>query len=195
MHQKTDEEIAAQVQRGDTEPFRELAERYETKITRYARRFLSHNQDIEDLVQDVFIKAYENIQSFNTKMKFSPWLYRIAHNEFVNALRKKSRLPLYSFDFDTLLPHPLAKETADDKANEREIKNTLDKWLNKLSPKYREPLVLYYFEELGYQEIAEVLHIPVSTVGVRLNRGKNILKKYESGNYSRRKRYSFGENY
>lgn len=178
MNQKSDEEIASQVQQGNTESFGVLVERYKTKITRYARRFLSNNQDIEDLVQDVFIKAYENIRSFNIKMKFSPWLYRIAHNEFVNALRKKSRLPLYFFDFDALLPHSLAKETADDKANEREIKNMLDKWLNKLSPKYREPLVLYYFEELGYQEIAEVLHIPVSTVGVRLNRGKDILKKY-----------------
>jgi RNA polymerase sigma-70 factor (ECF subfamily) len=176
MNQKTDEEIASQVQQSDTESFGILVERYESKITRYARKFLSHSQEIEDLVQEVFIKTYENIQSFNIKMKFSPWIYRIAHNEFVNALKKKGRLPLYFFDFDAVLPHPLAKETADGKTNEREIKNMLDKWLSKLRPKYREPLVLYYFEELNYQEIAEVLHIPVSTVGVRLNRGKDILK-------------------
>ncbi len=183
MNQITDEEIASQVQQGDTESFGTLAERYETKMIRYGRKFVSNSQDIEDIVQEIFIKAYENIQSFNTKMKFSPWLYRIAHNEFVNALRKKGRLPLSLFEFDILFPHLLAKETANFETNAREIKNMLDKCLDKLNPKYREPLVLYYFEDMSYQEIAEILHIPISTVGVRLSRGKNILKKIFKEHY------------
>ncbi len=177
MNQTTDEEIASKVQTGDTESFGILVERYAPKITRYARKFLSHTQDIEDLIQEVFLKAYANILSFDAKMKFSPWLYRIAHNEFVNALKKKTRLPLPLFEFDILFPHLPAKETADSETNEREIKLMLENYLDKIGPKYRETLLLYYFENLGYQEIAEVLHIPVSTVGVRLSRGKNILRK------------------
>ncbi len=172
----SDENIAERVQQGDRESFGLLVDRYEAKMLRYGRKFLQ--RDIEDLVQDIFIKAYTNIKSFRTDMKFSPWLYRIAHNEFVNALKKQSRLPLAFFDFDTMFPHIYAPETADQEAQDREIRGLLDTTLDKLDSKYREPLVLYYLEEMNYQEIAEVLHIPVSTVGVRLNRAKALLKNH-----------------
>ncbi|MFH0852663.1 MAG: RNA polymerase sigma factor [bacterium] len=185
MGQLTDEEIASKVQAGDTEAFGVLLERYTPKITRYARKFLSRIQDVEDLVQEVFLKAYANILSFDVKLKFSPWLYRIAHNECVNALKKRQRLPLSLFDFDILFPHLLAKETADLKTSQKEIKNVIDKYLDKLRFKYREVLVLYFFEEMSYREIAEVIRIPVSTVGVRLNRGKSVLKKMLNNEYMR----------
>jgi RNA polymerase sigma-70 factor (ECF subfamily) len=154
-------------------------ERYEPKMTRYARRFLFDSDDAKDLVQDVFIKAYVNIKSFDTDRRFSPWLYRIAHNEFVNALKKrtKERGNISLFDFDVLFPHLSAKETADSPSRQHELKTMLERSLNEIPEKYREPLMLYYFEELDYKEIADVLRIPVSTVGVRLQRGKAMLKK------------------
>lgn len=173
----TDEEIARQVQNGDRESFGILVTRYEAKMERYARKFLSRSDDISDVVQEVFIKAYVNIQSFDSTRKFSSWLYRIAHNEYVNTLKKKSHSPLYLFDFDTLLPHLFSSDVTDRSSNERDMKNMLNQCLDKLDSKYREPLILYYFEEMNYQEIAEVLHIPISTVGVRLNRGKLMLQK------------------
>src|SRR3989344_800352 len=179
---KTDEEVARLVQKGDIESFGVLVGRYEAKIARYAGKFLLNGEDAKDLAQEVFIKAYVNIQSFDANRKFSSWLYRIAHNEFINAIRKRSRMPALSFDFDAIFPHPVAKETADSEANRRDLKETLDKCLDKLDAKYREPLVLYYFEEMSYQEISEILEIPVSTVGVRLRRGKETLKNiYERG--------------
>lgn len=173
---KTDEEIAANVQKGDVDAFGELVERYETRITRYAGKFLLSGEDAKDLAQEVFIKAYMNIQSFDANRKFSSWLYRIAHNEFINAIKKRSRMPALSFDFDTIFPHPAAKETSDSEANRRDLKEIMDKYIGKLNAKYREPLILYYFEEMSYQDISEVLSIPISTVGVRINRGKNLLK-------------------
>lgn len=175
--QRSDEEIAALVQRGDVEAFGELIQRYEPKMLRYARKFLFSSGDSEDQVQEVFLKAYMNIKSFDISRKFSPWLYRIAHNEFLNAIKKNRRLSVFSFDFDTLLPHPASKETADADINVSEIKNLLDTSLDKINPKYRELLVLYYFEEMDYKEIAEILQIPVGTVGVRLKRGREQLKK------------------
>ncbi len=181
MRPETDEEIAARVQSGDAESFGVLVERYEAKLIRYGRKFLSGIEDIEDLAQEAFIKAYVHIRSFDANQRFSPWMYRIAHNEFVNALRKKSRGPLAFFDLDVLFPHPFAPEAADDEAGRRETKEMLEQGLAKLDPKYREPLVLYYFEELGYREIADVLRIPISTVGVRLNRGRELLKKIVNG--------------
>ncbi len=173
----TDEEIAALVQKGDVDAFGELIARFDQKMTRYARKFLFQGEDVKDLVQEVFIKAYVNIKSFDAARRFSPWLYRIAHNEFINAVKKKSRLPFFSFDFDTVLPQLVAPETADGEMAKAEIKIMLDRCLDKLSPKYREPLVLYYIEEMDYKEIAEILKLPVATVGVRLNRGKAMLRK------------------
>ena len=85
-----DEEIARRVQEGDIESFGLLVGRYEAKITRYAGKFLLNGEDDKDLAQEVFIKAYVNIQSFDANRKFSSWLYRIAHNEFINAIRKRS---------------------------------------------------------------------------------------------------------
>jgi RNA polymerase sigma-70 factor (ECF subfamily) len=180
MSQKTDEEIAKRVQRGDVASFGLLIGQYEEKILRYAKKFLLDREDSKDLVQEVFIKAYTNIQSFDTKKKFSPWIYRIAHNEFVNAVKKRSRIPVFSFDPDLFLPHPIADETSDSEAEKKELKQTLDQSLEKISAKYREPLILYYFEELDYKEIAEILQIPTSTVGVRLRRGRMMLKKLMS---------------
>jgi RNA polymerase sigma-70 factor, ECF subfamily len=179
MPERNDEEIAVQVQDGDIESFRTLVERYEPKIVRYAKRFFFDGDEGKDLVQEVFIKAYVNIKSFDPTRRFSPWIYRIAHNEFVNNIKKrqKERGNVSIFEFDTLFPHLVAKETADEGFGKAEVRRMLDTSLDQLGPKYREPLVLYYFEELDYREIADVLHIPVSTVGVRLQRGRAMLKK------------------
>jgi RNA polymerase sigma-70 factor, ECF subfamily len=173
----TDEEIVKKVQNEDIESFGLLMKRYESKLIRYGTRFMSNRDDIKDLVQEVFIKTYTNIKSFDVSKRFSPWIYRIAHNEFINAVKKKKLKPLIFFDADEIFPHPIAPETADGESNERELKTELARCIDKLPIKYREVLVLYYFEELSYEEIAEVLHIPASTVGVRLSRGKAMFKE------------------
>lgn len=178
MQNKTDEEIAAMVQLGDLESFSFLVERYEGKLKRYARKFLANPEDINDTAQEIFIKAYVNIKSFDTDKRFSPWIYRIAHNELVNMLKKKEKNPLPFFDADTLFPHPISKEETDRKTQSDEIKKVLDKCLNQIPFKYKEPLLLFYMEELSYNEIAEVMRVPVSTVGVRLKRGKRMLKNF-----------------
>jgi RNA polymerase sigma-70 factor (ECF subfamily) len=174
----TDESIALKVQNGDAELFGELVERYQAKLLRYGRKFLSNADDAQDIVQDIFIKSYQNIQSFDTSRRFSPWIYRIAHNEFVNALKKHAtRRVVFEFDMDTVFPHLAAPETADSAALERDLRATLEGHLDKLDAKYREPLILYYLESMDYKEISDILQIPVSTVGVRLARARAQLKK------------------
>ena len=173
----SDEAIAKKVQNGDGEAYGALIERYQDKLTRYARKFLFDADDAKDIVQDVFIKAYENIQSFETTRRFSPWIYRIAHNEFVNALKKrKSQHIAFDFDVDTLFPNLAAPEETDSAALERDMRATVEKYLEKLDVKYREPLILYYLEEMGYKEISDILQIPTSTVGVRLARANKSQK-------------------
>lgn len=177
MIEQSDEEIVIQVQKGNVEAFGTLMKRFEPKLTRYARKFLLDGGDAEDLVQEVFIKAYMNVKGFDPSRRFSPWIYRIAHNVFVNAIKKRGTDKVSFFDLDLVFPHVMAKETADDEAQKRELRETLDSHLSKLDRKYREPIVLYFYEDMDYQGIAETLQIPVSTVGVRLTRGKAMLKK------------------
>lgn len=176
MLEKTDENIARQVQSGEAEAFGLLVERYEPKLHRYAKRFLFGYEDAQDLLQEIFLKAFSNIRSFDATRNFSSWIYRVAHNEFINFIKKKGREPLPFFDPDTLFPHPVAPGQADDEIKDSELKEMMEKCLNGLAPKYREPLVLYYFEDLDYQRISDILRLPVSTVGVRINRGKKLLK-------------------
>jgi RNA polymerase sigma-70 factor (ECF subfamily) len=183
MTELTDEQIAIAVKQGDSQAFGVLVERFEPKLLRYARKFLFDYEDGKDMVQEVFIKAYTNIQSFDADRSFSSWIYRVAHNEFINAIRKKGREPLSFFDPDTLFPHPTAPTQADDELKKSEVKQMVEKCLEKLDPKYREPLVLYYFEDMGYKQISEIMHIPISTAAIRLKRGKVSLQKiYESLN-------------
>jgi len=172
-----DEELAKKVQKGEIDAFETLVERYENKIKRYGRKFLFGYQDIEDSAQQVFVKAYINIQSFDASRKFSSWLYRIAHNEFVNAIKRKRRESVPFFNPDVIFPHPISKDRPDDFFEKQETKEMLKKSLSKMKPNFREVIILYYFEDLSYQEISDILHIPISTVGVRLIRAKKILKR------------------
>lgn len=175
---KTDEELVKLVQAGDREVFGILVQRYEQKIFRYGRRFVYEAENIRDLTQEIFIKAYVNINSFDASRRFSPWIYRIAHNEFVNSLKKKSWEQVFSFiDLDVILPHLPARRGIEEAEDREAIKRDLGQALDRLDPKYRELLVLYYYEDLDYKAIAEMLQVPVSTVGVRLRRAKARLKK------------------
>lgn len=177
--QKTDEEVAKLVQQGETDKFEILLERYEEKIKRYSQKFLSEKVDIEDAVQNIFLKAFENIQSFNPKRKFSTWLFAIAHNELVNFLKKKKKMPLSLIELDTFLPISLRDDSLRENFNfdfEKE-RQALEKALDELELKYKEPIFLFYFENLSYQEISEILKIPISTVGVRIKRAKEKIKK------------------
>lgn len=173
----SDESIAQAVCLGDTDAFAELVNRYEPKLRRYARRFLARDDAIDDLVQDVFIKVYTNLQSFNTTQRFSPWVYRIAHNTFVNEIRRQQRWQFDWFAADTVLPQLSAPETSDAETLATELNEEVASVLRELPPKYREVIVLYYFESLTYQEIADVLKIPPATVGARLSRGRTKLKQ------------------
>jgi len=177
VSQENDEKIAFLVQSGKVEVFSILIKRYEDKIKRYSRKFLSDKEDINDVVQNVFIKAYENIQSFDTKRKFSSWLYRIAHNELVNALKKKKKNPLLLFDLDIFFPQQFhADNSIEREIDRQDAKEIIDKCLDKLALKYRESIILYYFQELNYKEIADIMRIPISTVGIRIKRAKELMK-------------------
>lgn len=179
-----DEMLAQKVQEGSADYFGEIMARYEPKLTRYVGRFAANPADAQDIVQDVFIKVYRNIQSFDASQRFSPWIYRIAHNEAVNNIKKKVREPLTFFDPEVFFPHPVAADSPQEDAERGEMRKVLEACLDDLDGKYKEVLALRYFEDMDYRDIAEVLKLPVVTVGVRLNRGKAKLKKIYEKKYN-----------
>ncbi|HCC05780.1 TPA: hypothetical protein DEP94_00225 [Candidatus Nomurabacteria bacterium] len=178
MDTQSDEQLVGRIRKGEKELFGILIDRYEAKLTRYIKRFLQNEEDITDIVQNVFIKVFINLQSFDVDRLFNSWIYRIAHNETVTYLKKRGNEKVSFLDFDTMFPHPFAKETADKPTLDKELEDLMTSSLSLIPLKYKEILVLYYYEELSYQEIADILHIPIATAGVRLRRGREQLERH-----------------
>ncbi len=177
LKDKSDEELARLVQGNNQQAFVVLMDRYQAKLLRYGRRFLSQDAPLDDAVQDVFIKVYENMRSFDATKHFAPWIYRIAHNEFVSSLRARARAPL-TLDLDTLVAHPSYELDPAGEEERAQLQEMITKGLDTLPSAQKEAVILYYQEELSYQEISDILRIPVGTVGVRLRRARHALKKY-----------------
>ena len=177
LPQPTDEQIVSFIQQGDKEKFGLLMERYNKKLYRYGKKFLPDGDNIEDIIQDVFINTFQNINDFNTSLKFSSWIYRIAHNAFVNGLKKHQQNMLVKFDFDTLLSHHIYEDPAIEAEEYENMRKMITIGLDALKPKYKEVIILHYLEELSYKEISDILQVPTGTVGIRVMRGKEILKK------------------
>lgn len=177
---KTDEEVVGMVKE-DKQCYVCLMDRYENKIFRYIKRISGVRDEIaEDILQNVFLKVYINLNAFNPKMKFSSWIYRIAHNETINFWRcnnKKDKMKISWDDNDAL------KNIIKDNYNtEQEVyqKMTNEKLLGAISHlenKYQDVIMLSYLEGKSYQEIADILKKPIGTVGTLINRAKIKLKE------------------
>jgi len=171
----TDQDIVELVKK-DTQNYKYLMDRYESKLLIYIRRIIYvSKEDAEDILQEVFIKAYKNIYGYNPKYKFSNWIYRITHNEAISFLRKKKRSIISFQDEDIFdrIKSDINMEEDFIKESEREKVKTV---LSMLDQKYREVLVLKYFEEKEYNEIAEILHLPSGTVASLISRGREKFK-------------------
>lgn len=178
LRELKDEEVVILVQNGNKDAYGEILNRFEPKIKKYAYRFFRDKEEVIDLVQDVFIKAYVNLQSYNSQMRFNPWIYRIAHNEFVNKIAWKSIRKFVPIDSDELIPLAIsAPEDVMRDALKEDDKRIMEQYLSKLPEKYKTPIILFYYDDLSYEEISDVLQIPPNTVGVRIKRGKDKLKE------------------
>jgi len=174
----SDEKLAEIVRTKDKEMYSELVKRYQNKIFSYINRLINNRDEAEDLTQDVFIKVYKNLYGFDIKRKFSSWIYRIAHNESVNYLKKKSYFKILSLEQNEFFMNTLASsENIIENIIKNENAQKVKKLLEKLSFSHREVIVLRYFEERSYEEISDILRKPVNTVGTMINRAKGQLEK------------------
>jgi len=163
----------------DRERYAEIVERYQTKLFVYIYRLVGNKEEAEDLLQDVFVKAYKNLNSYDTDRKFSSWIYRIAHNESVNYIKRKSLKRFISFETITTTKDKLDSSSIEEGADKawlrKEISQEVSDAINKLPFKYKQVLTLRYYSDQSYEEIGEILGRPVNTVGTLINRAKKKL--------------------
>ncbi len=171
----TDEQLVAEIREKDKELYSEIIRRYETKLSHYLKKFFRNQDELEDVLQEVFIKVYRNLYGFDVDKKFSSWVYRITHNEAINHIKKNSKknISLEETEWDIVDEKFDLNEHIDNK----QVREKVSRGLSELKEKYREPLILYYFEQKSYEEISEILRLPRSTVGVLIMRGKERLKE------------------
>jgi len=167
----SDEELVEKVRNEDKELYIEIVNRYEEKLMRYTTYLISNSDKASDVVQDSFIKAYVNLNGFNTKKKFSSWIYRIAHNEAMNAVKKYHKE--YPIDKDMDFASGVDLE---DEFNKKQIQEMAQKCLNDIPIKYSEPLMLHFIEDYSYEDISDILRLPMGTVATRINRAKALMK-------------------
>ena len=129
---KNDQELAILVQSGKVDFFDILFNRYEAKIKRYAKKFIYQEEEINDAVQQIFTKAFINIKSFDSQRKFSSWLYRIAHNELVNLLKKKRHSFLPLFNLDVFLPRNYINNNIEDNIDRKNMQKQVEQTLEKV---------------------------------------------------------------
>jgi RNA polymerase sigma-70 factor (ECF subfamily) len=168
----SDEEIAEEVRSKDQELYSVIVERYQKKLLRYANNLIKDQDRASDIVQDAFIKAFINLKGFDTSKKFSSWIYRIVHNEAINIAKKHQKeLPILD-DFDSQ-----SDESVEADFEKKEIVAKVKKCLGEMPLLYSEPLALFYIDEKSYEDISDILRIPMGTVATRISRAKVLMKK------------------
>lgn len=171
---KEDHECVREVLAGNKEAYGLLIHKYENKIYTLLLRMIRDAQEAQDLTQECFIKAYHYLHSYDPERKFSSWLYRIASNLCLTALqaRQKKQQHPGELEEDWLVDEDSPESILLKKEHVSEIREVIDA----LPDHYRMVLLLRYLEDMSYQEISDVLQIPMSTVQVRIHRAKIKLR-------------------
>jgi RNA polymerase sigma-70 factor (ECF subfamily) len=168
-----DRDLIDQARRDNVEAYNLLVSRWEKRIYNYLLRLVKNREDALDLAQDVFLKAYQNLRRLDDPGRFGPWLYRIAHNEAYSMLRKnRPETDMEEAGFDVWVePGPTRRMLP------IEVSLAVERALQRLSHDQREAVVLKIYQGFKFEEIAQVLGCPVSTVKSRLYTALDLLKE------------------
>jgi len=163
----------------DREVFSQIIERYQNKIYRYIKRISSFSDDyVNDILQEVFIKTYINLNNFDISLKFSSWLYRIAHNETISFVRKNKKHIESTLFPDDSMSEFVADIHIEKQHIESEHSKIVQQAIKSLPQKYQDVLILKYFEYKSYDEISDIIQKPPGTVATWINRAKQGVEKF-----------------
>ncbi len=162
-----DRDLIAKARRGDVEAYNLLVSRWEKRVFNYLLRLVSNREDALDVSQDVFLKAYQNLPKLGNPEKLAGWLFRIAHNEAFSLLRRKSPESEWAGE-----PRPAASAHL----LPLELSLAVESALKRLSTDQREAVLLKVYQGFKFEEMAEILECPVSTVKSRLYTALELLK-------------------
>ena len=169
--------------KGDEKAYTELTQKYQKPLYFHVRKMIRNPYFAEDLVQDIFLKAFKSLKNYKNDYAFSTWLYRIATNHTIDYLRKKKleTLSIHADESDdTHATIQLADEDSftDEPMIKRERKNKVHEAIDQLPEKYKEVILKRHIEEKSYQEISEEMDIPLGTVKAHIFRARELLYKY-----------------
>ncbi len=170
MTERDDAALIGECLSGVLKSFEIIVERYQKQIYNLALRMVHNHDDAEDISQSVFVKAYENLASFNPRFKFFSWIYRMAINESINFVKQRKI-------GEELPPNVLSIErTPEDNYSELVLREQLLEALMKLDIDYRAVIILRHFEGFSYGEISYILDVPEKTVKSRLFTARQSLR-------------------
>jgi RNA polymerase sigma-70 factor (ECF subfamily) len=169
-----DTDLIRQASRGSVESYNLLVSRWEKRMYNYLLRITGNREDALDLAQDVFLKAYQNLRKLDDPDRFGPWIYRIAHNEAYSLFRKRKP----EVDVDDVAPEATGQgiTMGGTSVFPVELSLAVAAALDRLSPDQREAVVLKHYQGFKFEEMAEILSCPVSTVKSRLYTALELLK-------------------
>lgn len=179
---RTDEELVALATAGDLDAFNQLVSRWERPIFGLAFRTLGREEDARDVVQEAFMRAYRGLRGFKGEAKFSSWLYRITLNLCRDWIRRERRAPLVQVPegadaVDLADTQPAPGESVEELVARREMSKAVAKAMAELPEEQRAAIMLKEYQGLTFQEIADQLGCPLSTVKTRLYQGLSVLRR------------------
>jgi len=172
MNARDDATLVADCLGGDNSAFETLMRRYHRPIYNLALRMLRDPDDAADITQTVFVKAYEKLESYDSRRRFFSWIYRIALNESINETKKSKRLDQYESGVTAVY-----KQTPSDEFRTDELAGQIGEAICLLKVDYRMVIVLKHYHDFSYQEMGEILDIPEKTVKSRLFSARQQLKE------------------
>ena len=171
MDNNSDQELIEACMNGDRQAFEGLLSKYEKPVYNAAYRMLNSPEDARDVTQTVFLKVFENLDSYNPQYKFFSWIYRIALNESINFLKKQNRLDVLDRDVTDDSRNP------EDLTDTEQLSQSMQSALMGIKAEYRTVIVLKHFVDCSYSEISIILDIPEKKVKSRLYTGRQLLKQ------------------
>jgi RNA polymerase sigma-70 factor (ECF subfamily) len=177
----TDEELVARSQGGDLDSFNQLVLRWERPIYALAYRVIGREEDARDVAQETFLRAFRALKGFKGQAKFSSWLYRITLNLCRDWIRRERRTPVVQapegVDVIEMAGESTPSESIEDLVSRHELGRAVGKAMSQLPEEQRTAIILKEYHGLTFQEIADLLDCPLSTVKTRLYQGLTVLRK------------------